>query len=408
VTGVNIWNVPVDIYTQSNVDPYNGGPLIANCPTTTTIRACIQSYLQTWQSQGVTGVRFFIGVAAPLQMAASYFKEPDGFVASYTPGSPLARDGGYSHPWIWNGSQAVIDVANWQQNLLYFFRDLATYGMAASPSLGLDPGNAYLTSDQLDCTGANQLKFLPWLPYGFLPNGFEDCQGINDAYKTWANGNPYFWGWGPFSNLVSAVVGSARSAGISLREFETMQERHADPPLQGDSAMLLDASALTGAIGGSASGGNGVFGKPSGYTSQNLLWCGGSTTGMEQLPVWYYQPEVLDVHAYPCIMDPSNTFCTGTDATSTAEIFYSDVYSFLGAHSMLGAMATFGESSVIDYCSITGQANPSWAINGYLQSTLRNVNPFAGNVVFQPFNNIQNSCYTNPINITDSPYNPFN
>jgi hypothetical protein len=49
LTGVNIWSVPVDIYTHSNVDPTNGGPLIANCSTSSTIRACIRSYLQTWQ-----------------------------------------------------------------------------------------------------------------------------------------------------------------------------------------------------------------------------------------------------------------------------------------------------------------------------------------------------------------------
>ena len=69
-------------------------------------------------------------------MPVSYFKDPHypDNVISFTPTGPSARDGDYSHPWVWNGTAPVIDP-NWQNNLLLFFQDLKTYGMSASPSL---------------------------------------------------------------------------------------------------------------------------------------------------------------------------------------------------------------------------------------------------------------------------------
>jgi hypothetical protein len=471
LTGVNIWNVPVDIYTQPNVDPYAGGALIKGCSTTWTIQACIRSYLQTWQNQGVTGVRFFIGIAAPLTMPASYFHDPNySFVPSFTPGSPQSRDGDYSHPWVWNGSGPVIDTSNWQPNLLLFFADLKTYGMSASPSLGLDPGNAYLSSLEADCRGQVALKFLPWMPYGFTPDGYVDCKDINAAYSAYARNNPYFWGWSPFQSLVTAIVSSAYQVPghLPLREFEIMQEQnfiaftvearmiydnvHGFDVLQsvrntlqsyyyspalatfstipqfpdqdtglnnqygidcgsvwGDSAMLLQASALTGAFAGPY----GNLGWPSSYISSHLLACGGSTGGMEQLPVYHTQPSVLDVHAYPCINQTGQfTICSSSDATNTAETFYHDVEDTIYNRGLVSA--TFGESSIINYSSSCnlGGLPPSdtgawWAVNGYKLSPLRN-SSYAGSTVFQPFNDIQNSCYANPINITNSAYNPFN
>jgi hypothetical protein len=359
-----------------------------------------------------------------------------------------------------------IDTANWQPNLLLFFQDLRAFGMSASPSLGLDPSNAYLTSLELDCYGQTQLKFLPWIPYGYTPAGDEDCHDINAAYDTWANGNPYFWGWTPFQSLVATIVGSASSANLSLREFEIMQERNLitftvearliydnirgfdvlqsvrntlqsygySPYLAtfstfpqfpdqdtgfnnqygidcgsvwGDSAMLIFTSALTGAFAGPYGG----FGKPNDFTSSYELWCGGNTVGMEHLPVYHTQPSLLDVHAYPCInITGYATNCSSSDATNTAETFYSDVYNMLVYRGLPGV--TFGESSIIDFSCPTGGLPPSdtgarWAVNGYLASSLRS-SSYASSTVFQPFNNIQNSCYANPINITNSAYNPFN
>lgn len=207
-TGVNIWNVPIDIYTSLNQDAYNGNvALISNCSTSVTIRSCIQGFLASWRgpggSQPVTGIRFFLGVTAPVSMPASYFSDPSypSFVPAYTPSGPTSRDGNYSHPWIWSGSAPVMSPA-WASNLALFFDDLAYYGMKASITLGLNPQNAFLTSEEKDCTGTYNLKFLPWIPYGFLyggpADGFEDCEDNNDAYSTWANANPYFWGWAPF------------------------------------------------------------------------------------------------------------------------------------------------------------------------------------------------------------------
>jgi len=77
-TGVNIWNVPVDIYTQSNTSTGTAYIAnIANCQVagTPTIQQCMQSYLQAWKSQGVTSIRFFIGLATPTNLPLSHFRD---------------------------------------------------------------------------------------------------------------------------------------------------------------------------------------------------------------------------------------------------------------------------------------------------------------------------------------------
>jgi hypothetical protein len=328
----------------------------------------------------------------------------------------------------------------------------------------------------LDCTGTYDLKFLPWIPYGFLHDapaeGDEDCKNNNDSYSTYANANPYFWGWAPFESLVTTVVSSAYSAGVSIREFEIDQEQNfvsfpvvgrliydnkhydggtlgynvlskvrgilstysynsglatysmipqfpdADTGYNnangvdcgsywGDSAMLLETSALTGAIAGPY----GEFGWPASTTTTHLLSCGGTDGGMASLPVYSTQPTVVDVHAYPCINNTGDfSNCSTSDATNTAETFYSDVWGFLSYRSLTSATAIFGESSIIDFSGSTGGLPPSdtgasWAVNGYMDSSL--YSNHASSTVFQPFNNICLSNYANPINVASSPYNPY-
>ena len=388
----------------------------------------------------------------------------------------MAQDGGFSHPWVWNGAGPSVDTTTWQPNLALFFQDLVSYGMAASLTLSLDPVNAYLTSPETDCPGTDHLKFYPWMPYGYVQStNSVDCQNIYDGYKSWANANPYFWGWGPFQSFVTSVVQTAANTHLQMREFELLQEQNlisftaearliydnkhnlsgsagvndvlgsvrstlqsygyspylatlstfpqfpdADTGLNnannvdcgsvwGDSAMLLETSALMGMFAGPY----GDFGWPNGYSSQYLLACGGNTGGMEQLPQNYSQPSVLDIHAYPCInVVGYYTNCnTSANATNTAETFYSDVWALISYRGITGATAMFGESSIIDYSCPTNGGPPSdtgaqWAVNGYLASSLRSNH--ASGTVFQPFNNIRDSCYTNPINITGSAYNPNN
>ena len=79
-----------------------------------------------------------------------------------------------------------------------------------------------------DCTGSIPLVFYPAVPYGNLStNGYPDCQGINTAYSS-ANSNPYFWGWTPLFNLANAIFGAVSSSGLSLAEFDLINEINLD------------------------------------------------------------------------------------------------------------------------------------------------------------------------------------
>jgi len=187
--------------------------------------------------------------------------------------------------------------------------------------------------------------------------------------------------------------------------------------IYGDSAMLFNTSSLLGAIGGAANGG--LFGWPMNQGVIHNMLCNQpgitSTGGMESLPpgVGYSAPSVVDVHAYPCITFTGEyTTCNNSlDPTNTAETFYSDVWSLMTYRGVASGLASFGESSFIDYNCDPGGLPPSdtgaqWAVNGYKISSL--YSNHAAGTAFLPFNNVENSCYSNPINISGSAYNPFN
>jgi hypothetical protein len=138
---------------------------------------------------------------------------------------------------------------------------------------------------------------------------------------------------------------------------------------------------------------------------------GVNTDGMISLPpgVSYTQPGVVDIHAYPCWLDPSNTAncLQANDATSEATQAYDDVWSYLTYRGLTSDIAIFGESSIVGYiCSDPG-VPPSgtgaiWNVNGYKASTL--YSNHAASTVFQPFNVLANSCYSNPVTV-NPPYN---
>jgi hypothetical protein len=69
-TGVNLWNIPIDLYTANNVDPTpgNSGPIVASCSAQQSVRSCFQQFLSYWHNQGVTGVRFSIVMSIPIGM----------------------------------------------------------------------------------------------------------------------------------------------------------------------------------------------------------------------------------------------------------------------------------------------------------------------------------------------------
>lgn len=432
----------------------------------------MKTFLSSWSSQGLTGVRFFLGIGMPMD---------------YTPASgwswvggrtPQATDGNYSHPWDSNGNV----VSTWSSNLLLFFQDVASVSpnMAVTPSLALDTGvsgdipanlgNALITNSATTaCDDANSpLMFFPWLPFGYRTTtttiglaGEMDCKGINAAYSQWASSNPQFWGWGPFESMVNTIISNIRTAGLPIREFEIQQEvnffyfttqarliydnKHSFDvlgfvrsalgsdggkvtlsgglsnleqgqsdcgSLYGDSAMLILTSEFTGAVAGAPNGG--LFGVPNnqGFTGALPCYSSGVTTdGMISLPpgVSYSQPSVVDIHAYPCWLDPSNlsNCLQNTDATSEATNVYNDVWSYLSFRGLTSDVAIFGESSIVGYNCTDLHVPPSgtgayWNVNGYIASSL--YSNHSGSTVFQPFNNLTDSCYSNPVTV-NPPYN---
>ncbi|MFN0168747.1 MAG: hypothetical protein ACKV22_20165 [Bryobacteraceae bacterium] len=227
VLETNLGAIPIDNYFLANVRA-NGTAALRNCPTTWTVQNCIKSlfsrdaygqpYYRTenFIDQGVTGVRFQFGLTG-------------GF---------------YSTAWDSNGNV----LATWRSKLRAFLTDLKSYGIqrvTPTPVLVEDWGSGTGMiapgtppyADQFECgTGGIKLKFLKWVPFGFLNTshplpppasdaGYPDCQGVNSGYQT-ANANPYFWGWQPFFNLIDAVLYEAgpNGAGMQIGDFELQNE----------------------------------------------------------------------------------------------------------------------------------------------------------------------------------------
>jgi len=475
-TGINLWNIPIDVYQSTNSQ---GGFLVipdSDCPGTAIIQSCVQQYLASWQSQGVSTVRFFVAMTMPMDYPTGNF---------FSNGSPNVKDGNYSHPWLYNNNDPIVQP-QWLANLQAFFADVKNHGMSISPTLSFDPSGPYLydsANQVLDCAGSGFLMFYPWLPWGFeQSNGPEqssrddDGKGINTCY---AGGSPpparFWWGWVPFESLFTEIVKAASAqygVNVPIQEVDIMQERNLYYfPIQarliydnqnnfgvlgfirstlsangfssgvatfsggavntiqgfdcgsiyGDSAMLILTSEITGAIAGYTYGG--LFGVPNPDNEPNGLACyesGQVDTWMVSLPpgVGYTQPSVVDIHAYPCNINPNalpsaSSNCDTTDATQNAETLYSDVWTFLWNRWLTGATMIFGESSVVGWNTTPSnalptdqqgvdpcpwQASPSWAVNGYANSTLSSNHGSA--TVFMPFNVLANGCYINPVTLS--------
>ncbi len=430
-TEINLGPFPIDNYYSTN----NG--VLPSCPSTYTIQQCVTYFFNSnpsvqpyspnnYIAQGVTGVRFQFGVQG-------------GFYST-----------------AWDGSGNV--QTQWVNNLRAFLSDLHSYGIVRiTPTPALDGwGGPYITPNPpvYDCSGSTPLYFFPWMPFGHLQtNGYPDCQDNNNGYNI-ANGNPYFWGWTPFFNLMNQIFSAISASGLQLGELDinneidvvdfTVQARliydnvrgtdvigtlrsyasdygfnpgvvtFSVPSVQpsaagyhcgsvyGDSALILQESDLTGAY----AGGGSVFGLPSDGTVINDLLCGGNTTGMISLPVGYSQPQLTDIHIYPCVFSPSLGYCDpNQDTTSTATVIYSDTWSFLVYRGLTGNRMMVGETQSQQNCDNYTSAMAGQNINGYLASTLYNND--AGSVTMRPWNNDASSCYVTP-SVINPPYNSFN
>jgi hypothetical protein len=272
------------------------------------------------------------------------------------------------------------------------------------------------------------------LPFGHVYvsqwNYVPDCVDTGDGYFRAAS-NPYFWGWQPEVNLVTAVIGAVRSAGLTLDQFQlfgfdndslthvpvvarmiydntnsydflgaarsaagswagvvtpsTGMPGPTSPGYDcvsafGDSATMIEGSALWAALNGQR------FGYPSSATKRNGLVCGG-TPGASYLPRTYSLPSVLDAHAYP-------GFGFSGDITSTAIEMYNDLYYFASARNVRANIGETYSNQNADYMT-TVQATQN--ANGYTASLLytQTCSGFPA-VMIMPWENEQSSTYIMP------------
>jgi hypothetical protein len=443
-TEINLGPFPIDRYLTLNSDG-----ILRTCPTTLTIRDCVKSFFNNnpaslpfnpnnYVGQGAAGVRFF-----------------------------YALGGGFSStPFHSNGALQTV----WLSRLNQFFTDLRSYGIQRITPTAVFLSNWSGTSQICDgcidfthrtnvgsCGQNKNLKFFPWVPFGFLDvpggagDGYPDGQDLNNAYNCAAS-NPGFWGWQPWFNLVDAVLEQAQLAGlvvadldleneINLMDFtvearliydnthrvdaisrirQSMAKHGFDrnrptfsvpmfrPAVSGfscnsfygESALIMPASEIRAAFAGAA------FGVPSLFSWTNDLPCGGQQGTMIRLPVSYTQPTVIDIHSGVCVLNMTFVCDPSVDITATAQALYNGVWSFLSTRGLTGNDVFFGETVSNQNCDGYTQAMATQNVNGFRASGLY---ANKGTSTFmRPWNNDADfsGCYWTP-SIINPPYDPF-
>jgi hypothetical protein len=167
----------------------------------------VQTLLQNYVGQGVTGVRFQFGLGG----------------------------GGYSTPF--SDTQGTVSPT-WVRNLGYFLADLKAKGVVnVTPTATMaDAWSGTLTSKTVNypsgCGSGNEtLNYFPWLPFGLNPgdHNYPDRSLLNQAYScSPPNPSPQnggtFWGWTPFFNLFDQILSQAQTAGVTIQEFDLENE----------------------------------------------------------------------------------------------------------------------------------------------------------------------------------------
>jgi hypothetical protein len=220
---INLGPFPVDLYLSANnacapncpsppgMSPaYNQYYIPAVCSATSTIQSCVKNWFTGsggYVSQGVTGVRLYFALGG----------------------------GNWSTAWDSNGNVQ----SGWVSKFLQLMKDLKSYGIQrVTPTTMLVDdwsGTPIIPNPPVysNCNTTKQLMFFKWVPFGEIydpnapPNandtGFPDCQGARNGYSN-ANANPYFWGWTPYFNAVSAILQQVAAAGLQIADFELVNE----------------------------------------------------------------------------------------------------------------------------------------------------------------------------------------
>jgi hypothetical protein len=305
------------------------------------------------------------------------------------------------------------------------------------------------------------------------PNaGFPANTGDNLAYNC-SPSNPIFAGWQNIYNVINAMLAAAKQNGLTVFELDVMNEinptlctvhaRHVldnahtqtgnpdvvnslhyymsywgfdparvncDSPwsrvtqagfncldVYTDYARAIQMDAIASTIGA------GYIGIPYGYDTTKAytgLYCGGSIgpspgqdhVSMFQMPTWHAQPDIVDVHDYPCVAATHGCYSTDSQAqvSSEASIDFTDIVHFMALVNNSSALFVVGET--YSNTNSTGtQGNPSGlscefgspldsayqTVSGYNSSSM------AGHsVVFRPWS------YTPEATATCYNWNPTN
>jgi hypothetical protein len=455
----NLGPVPIDKYLSTNYDTIYGHGFVPDCNTSQTVRACYQQILASFHQQGVEGVRFmfyFCGGAysTALNGCGAYngtslnpawasnmqtFLQ-DVAAAGITEVTPTPQWGyGYDTniPYCTDGTYtcgAEDGNYNWYKNSL-------------EPSLN-DGVVWQRVTDTCSSTGSTvSLFFWPGLPFGVRSqNTLGDPPGswkgfYNNSYNC-SPKNPYFAGWQNIYNTFSSMLSSAKTAGLTIHEFDIENENdelestvelrfmsdnmHTDTgngnvfdvinyylnyyglgttnlswsvgeyrtsvdqydcaSVYGDSARILRLSSLLAAMNGAA------VGWPTGLSQSNGLNCGGSVASdWVAQPRGYPLPTIIDFHQYD-ILSANNVAVSFNDYKAFLDAWgpaggywHGNVPALYNAEVMLGET----HSNQINYStnqSCEGIPNPSqlpgYEINGFNMSGLANSSRIT---VFRPW-----------------------
>ena len=452
----NLGPIPFDDY--NNTTPASKD--FPSCPSGSTVRSCLVSQLNQLAGQHVSVVRFQFafcggGNSTALTGCGTY-NPPYALHAGW-----LTNVNAFFADIMAAGIHNIIITP---EHLGYGGEPINTGARANATSPGGQlcsdtpdpviywPAAPYGTKNVCDVNGMNCNNT--------FPIGQDQNAGYNCAPK-----NPYFIGWQNMYNVLYAMLDAAVTNALTVTEIDNEQElnmldftvqlryfvdnAHADTgyvsgntfadtymalqsalkahnrnsyrvnsstqtihasstsetqtyncyDVYGDYARFMLLDQVEQAIFG------GVIGVPSGATIGPIdqLVCGGTTSGMFPAPVSHILPDIIDIHAYPCL--DAGTPCTSVSSEATVD--FNDVARVRSAAQQQGARLIVGETHSV---TVNGVVNcegapvtaPADTVTGYNASTAAGLP-----VIFEPWFYMFSSCYGYPIKV-NPPYVPTN
>ncbi len=392
---INLAAVPLDKYQFTNWDSTFQRPYVKNCSTTKTVRQCIQDRLVGFRSQGAEGVRFFYPLcgggyntalnncgSSPSQVSLNtvwvsnlnlflFDMKTKGFTkvipspmfwGAWEPTDPNPQNP--ANPGAPNDGQRKLTVSD---------------SCAGNPSP----------------TGQVKLVFWPAVPFGV--SGGDNYPGTSTPQPVgpWRPGhnqsyncspaNPVFVGWSNIYAVSNAVLQKAQANSLIVDEFDIQNEIALDNAtvygrlivdnkhtgtgnpnvlsqtrssmttygfnwkrvtysahsanstvsqydcgsVYGDSARIIRLSEMLAGIGG------GLIGDANGASWVNGLRCGGTATGMYQMPTYHSPPNITDLHVYACV-EATTGGCTSASVQNDAKKTFDGVKAMIDSYGPSG------------------------------------------------------------------------